>query len=137
MFFVENQIKNSKDGINLSYSEQSFINVLIKLAKGHLGIEFDYVNFDSQPILNYHWIFDLKQSEIDIFYHIPEMEILPEVGSRSFNRLGGSDMEEKKYFLSWIEVQEGIYRYLVYFDKNQNPCVKISICEVLLCSVQF
>lgn len=71
-------------------------------------------------------------------------EILPEIGSRAFRNIYVVEMETKSadgagcrmpmLFMDWVDVQEGYYKYQVYF-KNGQLWVKMIIRDFLYCEV--
>jgi len=137
---LDSQINTVEQEIYYSFDKDKFQNIIIKLAKGHAGFEFDYVDVDGVTTLWYDWKFNLNAKQIESFNMIPSVDIMPEVGSRVFNRIeSGLNFQngESSIYLNWIDVQKGIYRYLVYFDEDHNISVKISICEFLFCIISF
>ena len=137
---LDSQINIVDQKIHFSFDKGKFENVIIKLAKGHAGFEFDHIDLDGVPTLWYDWKFNLDENEIGNFNRIPSLDIMPEAGARVSNRIVvGTNPEngESIIFLDWVDVQQGIYRYLVYFDEDYNISVKICICELLFCIIKI
>ena len=71
-------------------------------------------------------------------------EILPEIGSRAFRNIYVVEMKTKSadgegcrmpmLLMDWVDVQEGFYKYQVYF-KNGQVWVKMIIRDFLYCEV--
>ena len=127
--------------VYFSYNEKRLINVLVKLARGHAAFEFDYVNFDCKPFVSYNFAFNMNSEEIQAFKEVVEINKLPSVGARVYNRLLVMENLQKKkefmYFFDWVSVQDNEYSYNVYLDENDFVCVKISIAEILFCIVKL
>lgn len=71
-------------------------------------------------------------------------EILPEIGSRAFRNIDVVEMEMEStdgdgcripmLLMDWVDVQEGFYKYQVYY-KNGQVWVKMIIRDFLYCEV--
>lgn len=137
---IKKQIELKNGKVKFHYDESRFINVLIKLARSHAGYEFDYVNFDYDPDIWYDFRFRMSEEQIKEFNSIAVIDKMPDLGARVYNRLCIVDDPETgkilQTFLEPVYVQEGEYRYNVYFD-NEDICVKIVIGEILYCVVRF
>ena len=137
---IKKQIELENGKVNFHYDANRMTNILIKLARGHAGYEFDYVNFDYEPDIWYDFSFRMSEEQIEQFNSITLIDKMPDLGARVYNRLCiVDDPVSKKIlytFLEQINVQEGEYRYNVYFDNN-DICVKIVIGEMLYCVVKF
>lgn len=137
---IREQIKEESNQINFYYDEKRFINVLVKLARGHVGYEFDYVDLDCNPLVWYDFRFRMNEELVNEFNAITLIDKMPDVGARVYNRLCVmEDVHSGKIlhtFLEEVHVQEGQYKYNVYFD-NDCVCVKILIGEILYCMVRF
>lgn len=134
---LKEQIQTVDGQVHFKYDEKRLINVLVKLARGHAGYEFDYVNLDCEPSIWYGFAFNMTPEEIQAFNEITLMDKMPDVGARVYNRLcvvEDSQTGKAIYtFLEWVPVQENEYRYNVYFDESGSVCVKIAIGEMLFC----
>ena len=84
---MDSQINTVEQEIYYSFDKDKFQNIIIKLAKGHAGFEFDYVDVDGVTTLWYDWKFNLNAKQIESFNMIPSVDIMPEVGSRVVNRI--------------------------------------------------
>lgn len=133
------QISKKDKEIHYECDIERFENILAKLAIGHVAYEFDYIDIDCEMLMWYDWSFNLSNNEIQEFNAIPTLDIMPEVGSRSSSKIAMGISENGKlvYFFEWVHVENGMYRYLVYFDENNNVSVKIAICDLLFCIVKF
>ncbi len=132
---LEDRILN---GMGLDSSEPNFspfINieterikkVLQKYAFAHFC--FERGEHPSGEILQTNFAFanQLTKCQIKEFNKIPDVEILPEVGSRLFQRIIESGS-------SWMIIQDGQYRY--YVSPNQ-PYVRIVFSELLMAEIIF
>lgn len=132
--FVDGEIHYNLDGDRLW-------RILIKLAKGHAGFEFDYINFDdSDPKVNCNFVFNMSEDDINKFEEIPEMNLFPEVGSRSCTTpfiVQNIATGKSSAYMFWNDVQENQYRYQVSYNASGGICVKIVIYEMLYCRVDF
>lgn len=121
--------------------EQRFDRILLKLARGHAGFEYDYVDFDNtRTKIWYDFLFDMNENNLMNFEVIPEIDIAPEVGSRGITTpfiLQNIATGDAIGFSAWNEVQENRYRYQVSHNENGDITVKIVIFEFLYCVVEF
>ena len=135
------QIKVTDDAVQYAFDETRFQRILIKLAKGHAGFEFDNINFDDSDIqISYDFIFNLSEADIDSFEEIPQTNLFPEVGSRGCVTpyiVQNISTGESSAFMFWNDVQENQYRYQVSYNSSGGICVKIVIYELLYCRVDF
>ncbi len=138
---LQEQIKSTDGKILYQLDEQRFDRILLKLARGHAGFEYDYVDFDNTKIkIWYDFMFNLPENVLMNFEAIPETDIAPEVGSRSITTpfiLQNIATGDAMRFSAWNEVQENIYRYQVSHNENGDITVKIVIFEFLYCVVEF
>lgn len=138
---LDEQVKVVDGKIHYSYDENRLCRILLKLAKGHAGFEFDHINFDDSNIsTQYGFAFDMSETELYEFEEIPEMSLLPEVGSRSCTIpfvVQNTETGQASAFMFWNDVQEHKYRYQVSYNKDGGICVKIVIYEMLYCRVDF
>ena len=74
------------------------------------------------------------------FEEIPQMDIMPEVGSRISVTpfiLQNVETGEALAFMLWNEVQEDQYRYQVFYNEAGGVSVKIVIYELLYARIDF
>ena len=135
---LDEQIKVTDDTVQYAFDENRFQRILIKLAKGHAGFEFDYISFDDSDIqISYDFIFNLSEADIDSFEEVSQTNLFPEVGSRNSYIVQNISARESSVFLFWNNVQENQYRYQVSYNSSGGICVKIVIYEWLYCRVDF
>lgn len=138
---LQRQIETQDGKVFYQLDEQRFDRILLKLARGHAGFEFDYVDFDNAKTrIWYDFLFHIPEETLLNFESIPESDIAPEVGSRSITTpfiLQNMETGEAIGFSAWNEVQENRYRYQVSHNKNGDITVKIVILEFLYCVVEF
>lgn len=136
---LQEQIKTTDGKVFYQLDEQRFDRILLKLARGHAGFEFDYVGFDNIKIW-YDFLFNMTENVLLDFESIPETDIAPEVGSRGITTpfiLQNTATGKAIGFSAWNEVQENRYRYQVSHNENGDISVKIVIFEFLYCVVEF
>lgn len=138
---IEQQIRIANQKVYYSYDENRLCRILVKLAKGHAGYEFDHISFDDDNIeVTYDFIFNMAEETLNKFDEIPEMSIFPEVGSRSCampNVVQNIITGKSSVFMFWNEVQENQYRYQVSYNESGGICVKIVIYEMLYARIDF
>ena len=120
------------DQIDNSYTETISIetervkNVLNKYAFAHFC--FERGEHPGEAIhINFAWPNQISNEQLELFNETPCCEMLPEVGSRLFQRI----LSEGN---SWQTVQDGRYRYYVDSDEFY---VKIVINEYLFAEIIF
>ena len=138
---LDEQIKIEGGQVHYHVDENRLCRILIKLAKGHAGFEFDHTSFDDSDItIRYNFVFNMSEDSIRKFEEIPEMKLLPDVGSRSCAGpyiIQNADTGEVSLFMFWIYVHDNLYRYQVSYNDVGGICVKIVIYEILYCRVDF
>lgn len=107
-------------------------NVLLKLAIGHAtyeNAEFYGVTPDISPEVGFAPLPTLSPAQQRDFETPPPLEVLPEIGTRAFNRLVvlGPDTLVVD---SWNVVQSGRYRYMTSF--GTDVVVRVVLSEYLL-----
>lgn len=110
---------------------ERFRNVILKLARGHAKYENSEPRLDEPIKLWVKPINSMTDDEIEEFFSKQTLNLLPEIGSRSFQRLfidPGNALHS-----SWITVQPENYRYS--FDLNEGLTIKIFIREYLAVKV--
>lgn len=108
------------------------LNVVIKLARGHLDYELSIQEYDD-PVEVDVIPLRLMSHEQREFFECPElgaMTIWPELGSRAFMR---TLQAREPVADGWVEVQEGRYRYLV--GQSGGGFAHIVLSEYLACRV--
>lgn len=138
---LNEQIKVIDGKVHYNLDSDRLCRILLKLAKGHAGFEFDYINFDdSNTVVSYDFIFNMTEDDIYRFEEIPEMTFYPEVGSRSCATpfvMQNIATGEVSAFMFWNDVQENQYRYQVSYNESGGIRVKIVIYEILYCRIDF
>lgn len=138
---LDEQIKVIDDKVYYTIDEKRFYNIILKLAKGHVGFELDYFSFNDFKInITYDFVFNMSENDIKAFMEVPEISIVHEVGSRCCNApliLSNTKTGEESGFLFWHEVQENQYRYQTLYNEDGEICVKIVIYEILYCRIDF
>lgn len=138
---LDEQIKIEDGQVYFNIDENRLCRILIKLAKGHAGFEFDHISFDdSDMTIRYNFIFNMSEDSVKKFEEIPEMKLFSEVGSRSCTGayiIQNVDTGEAATFMFWNDVQDNQYRYQVSYNDVGGICVKIVIYEMLYCRVDF
>ena len=138
---IEQQIRIANQKVYYSYDKNRLCRILVKLAKGHAGYEFDHISFDDGNIeVTYDFIFNMAEETLNKFNEIPEMSIFPEVGSRSCTMpyvVQNSITGKSSVFMFWNEAQENQYRYQVSYNESGGICVKIIIYEMLYARIDF
>lgn len=136
---INEQIQTENGEIIVNYEPNSFSNILIKLAKGHLCQEQDKVFEDSCFVeCNFKFKPDLSADELYRFEKLPLVDKAGECGSDSTHGLliiEGIGLPSQ-IVVPWNEVQNGNYRYLTFFEQG-NYVVRIIICETLFAEVLF
>lgn len=138
---INEQIQKDEGKICFRFDQERFCRILTKLAQGHAGYEFDYVNFDSNNTrAEWQFVFHMTQEALEEFDSIPQMPIFPEIGSRSCATpyiVQNIETGEAAVFMFWNVIQEGRYRYQVTYNAEMNIQVKIVIYEFLYCVVEL
>lgn len=137
--------------VQTPYSDERLMRIFTKLAICHATYEIsagDYsqdhtititrIVYGIKPLLEPAEWQELERVEI-----ISD-EILPEIGSRAFRNIYVVEMEMEStdgdgcripmLLMDWVDVQEGFYKYQVYY-KNGQVWVKMIIRDFLYCEV--
>lgn len=129
---LQEQIWMENGKVYFKPDEKRILRILLKLARGHAGLELDYVNFDNtETEVWYDFVFNMSQNDIEEFNNIPVCSLYPEVGSRGMYVIQNLSAGDAQTFAGWIDVQNGQYRYQVSYDNNGSIVVKIVIFEFL------
>jgi len=122
---------NKQDKLNpmmfINIEADRIKNILNKYAFAHFCFERGEHPNRKKTQINFAFANQLTDDQIKLFNEIPYSNILPEVGSRLFQRI----IEDGD---SWMIVQDGYYRY--YIAQNQSY-VKIVISEFLFGEIIF
>lgn len=129
--------------------------ILTKLAICHSVFElsegFYCDSWDGLPAsIDYKFSFEMKQNEIREFDNFIDMndKILPEVGSRVFGKIlvfqpvltpinGGENINANLVVMDWSDIQEGNYKYVAWFEKDDSFHVRIVIHDFIYAEVVF
>lgn len=135
---IYSQIQKQEDKINFTFDEKRLLNVIVKLARGHVAYELDYVDFDELPRIWYRFDFELTQEERREFNTIPLMDKAPEVGSRWTSHVGIIEDESGMIatISEWNQVEDNVYRYNAYISDG-HICVKFCVGEFLFCYLEW
>lgn len=135
---IDESLQSSDGKVYFSIDENRLARILIKLARGHVGFEFDYVNFDDTKIdVQYDYLFNLSESILQEFNRIPVSQLWPEVGSRGLLIVESMETGENIGAAFWNYVEENQYRYQVAYNEQGGLCVKLVIYEFLYCRIDF
>lgn len=138
---IVEQIKINDGKVYFDFDEERLIRILIKLARGHAGFEFDLIDFDVDNIkLWYDFTFNISEDVIMEFNSTPETDKAPEVGSRGCITpfiVQNIETGEVLSFMFWKDVQDEQYRYQVLINEDKGISVKIVIYEMLYCKIDF
>lgn len=109
---IENARVESGEFAGFKVEDERFSRVANKLAEGHLLFEQNEPGFSHSEPLNcrYGILADLTEEERQEFEQASHLDLLPEVGSRALQRMV---FDGERISVPWIEVQRGVYRYLV------------------------
>jgi hypothetical protein len=128
---ILNGLCNKKDKLNptmfINIEVDRIKNILNKYAFAHFCFERGEHPNREKTQTNFAFVNQLTDDQIKLYNEIPYSKILPEVGSRLFQRV----IENGD---SWMIVQDSNYRYYVAQNK---PYVKIVISEFLFGETVF
>lgn len=123
---IEKAKKEVSGAIHFEIEEERIKNVLTKLAKGHA--KFD--NSENYIYHSAHIYFSplqvMSEEEKDAFFNPDPNSLIPEIGSRGFQRM----LSTNEY---WITIQANVYEYAI--DHLSNLVVKILIRDYLACKI--
>ena len=132
---VEQQFIIEGDANYFGIDRERFRNIMIKLAKGHACYQLDRTGPLDCVSVEYCFSFEMDYDSYYRFNSEPVVEIIPDLGSRSFSGfIFTVPGNVPKY--PWSLIQPERYRYLAYCDRD-GYCVRIVIDEFFLCSVRF
>lgn len=143
---IENARSVQGDQVSFVPEWERVVNVMLKLARGHAAFEL------SQPCRDdpdHFWcgpLESLPQDQRDAFDAAHVVGLLGEVGSRNSQRLlvtqvslqseSGDQRELNLLVNDWLDVQDGIYRYLAIDDAG-GLVIRIIVSEYLACEVAW
>lgn len=138
----EQIVVDSENGVvRYKIDEERLRRILLKLAKGHAGFEFDHVCFDdAETSIEYNFAFNMTDEERNEFNTIPLIDKAPEVGSRGCITpfvLENIQTGELMGMCMWNDVQDEQYRYQMSYNEKNGVCVKIVIYELLYAKIDF
>ena len=107
-------------------------NVILKLAKGHATYENSELQLNGPTSISKR-VFALMSEEEKLNYFSRNSELLPEIGSRAFQRLF---TEDDNFIDNWIVVQKDKYMYSVEQGALRLK-VKFLIWNYLACEVTW
>lgn len=108
-------------------------NVVLKLARGHVAYECSEPQLDEPNYISFSPITTMSHEQIKLFNTPPIEKILPELGSRAFDRTVIANNQLHSINNGWNAIQEGRYRYLVSWSDEIK--VRIVLSEYLVCEV--
>ena len=105
-------------------------NIFYKLASGHILYHHNNPKYTFPTTINWSFLLSLNENDRMLFEFEPLAEVYPEVGSRT---ILGIDRHGNLCY-PWIDVQKGVYRYLVA-ETGNSQIVKIVFSEFLACEI--
>lgn len=105
-------------------------NVVLKLARGHATYENSELQLEEPLSINIKPI-GLMSEEEQIEYFTHDQGLLPEIGSRAFQRLF---LQDETVVNNWISVQDNKYMYSINYG-NFGLTIKFLIWDYLACEV--
>lgn len=139
--------KSESDGnIQFATEGERIVNVMLKLARGHAAFELSQPCRDEPVHLWCGPLSDLSDDEREGFHSAHVQEVLGEAGSRGQQRLlvtqvtlesaSGEHFVIPLIVNDWVDVQEGLYRYLAIDDVG-GLVIRIVVAEYLGCEVAW
>lgn len=133
------------------YSDERLMRIFTKLAICHATYEIsagyysqDHTITITRIVYGIKPLLELAEWQELERVEIISDEILPEIGSRAFRNIYVVEMEMESIdgdgcripmlLMDWVDVQEGFYKYQVYY-KNGQVWVKMIIRDFLYCEV--
>ena len=130
---VEQRILNANGVISFRFNKERVEKIILKLAKGHTAYELSEPKYYAPTIVWYQPISCLSADARRAFETPPDSTILPEIGSRAFQKTFIDATMHTIKHPGWQEVQEGSYRYLAVVDAG--ALVRIVLSNYLACEV--
>ncbi len=108
---------------------------VLKLARGHAAFELSEPRLDPPCSIQVAPLNAMAQDERGEFESPPLITAFPEIGSRSFQRIGTYQTEDDRFLLDmdWVNVQDKMYRYLASVEDGTR--IRIVLSEYLGCEV--
>ncbi len=115
------QIRNFGGYNLLDYEKDRFMNVVRKLAYGHLAFENDHLTWGSKLRFSMWLVPEMRESQRTIFFKPYTGDLLPEVNSHGLEHILLPDNADivMQFATPWVIVQEGRYAYCVSPDSNK------------------
>lgn len=116
--------------------EKRVLNVILKLARGHVDYELSTPRLDEPLRIGYSPFVCMSVSNRSKFEHVDSGELggWPEIGSRAFHRACNAEPYAEEVG-PWISVQDNRYRYSV--DQHGGVLVRMVLAEYLACEVEW
>lgn len=111
---------------------ERFINVILKLAYGHIKFELSQTKYEKPKSIWYKALNSLNIEEYNHYFELTELGISPEIGSRSTQNIYIS--ENNDIIDLWNTVQENIYTYSVT-QTAEYVKVRIIIWNYIVCEI--
>jgi hypothetical protein len=122
---LDNLSRDTNGQISINLENARILNVLRKFATCHMLFETGTKLYDPPSHISYMFLHQMSDQQYNDFNNPVQDAILPEIGSRLFQRIlndGGN---------RWKIVQEGRYRY--YVNAGTTMFVWLVIRELLFC----
>lgn len=129
---LEKALYYENGNISFKIKIESFENVLLKLAFGHLKYENSETEFRNPTQIWFKPIHLMTENEKLYFFSTSETDKAPEVGSRAMQRMYLT--ENGIPFQNWNHVQDKVYSYLVSISLGLSQ-VKLLIRNYLACEI--
>ena len=130
------QIRNFGGYSLLDYEKDRFMNVIRKLAFGHMAFENNHLTWNSALCFSMWLVREMRESQRTTFFKPYTGDLVPEVSSHSLEHILLSDNTDivMQFAAPWVIVQEGRYAYCVSPDSNK---VKFVIADYLAVEVSI
>jgi hypothetical protein len=129
---LEHAIVKKDNQIYFQTEENRVRNVILKLAQGHSRHENSESQFDEPVLLWFRPLTTMSDKEKEEFFSNEELTLLPEIGSRAFQRTMFDEQGVPRAY--WKVVQPNNYSYSICHISN-GLRVRIVIWEYLACEV--
>ena len=137
---IESQISSKGSYIYPSFDTKRFKRIITKLAIGHVGYEYDDLNFAGATNLWFQFAPNIS-GEYKAEFESPKLlDVIPEISSRFLCNafiIQNANNGETLALSDWITVQEQRYSYNVSLNDSGGVSVKMIILDFLYCQVDF
>jgi len=116
----------------IEYNIQEIEKVILKLSIGHAVYSLSEICSRNPLHINFKFLPQLTQEEINEFNNCPGKDISPEIGSREAKYISISN--EGIPFYDWKIIQDNQYRFLAFVSEN-TICIRIVIGEFFFSEV--